>query len=174
MIDLLFIKMCSTPGVSERTLWEIIRVESGFNEIAINVNRTDMKITKPKTITDAAETARSLSTHGLNFDLGIMQINSKNLARLGLTFESAFDPCANIRAGSTILKENYNRSTESLGEGQAALGAALSAYNTGNFKAGYSNGYVQKVYGNKIVLKREKAPEDAVTEDNYPYYETGE
>ncbi|RYZ75121.1 MAG: hypothetical protein EOP04_33745, partial [Proteobacteria bacterium] len=75
----------------------------------------------------------------------------------------------NIRVGSEILKANYDRATDNFGSGQDALKAALSAYNTGNFHSGFSNGYVGKYYGEKIVLKRVKV--SLPTEDNYPYFD---
>jgi hypothetical protein len=39
--------------------------------------------------------------------------------------------CANLHAGSTILTQAYGRAIERFAEGQGALAAALSAYNTG-------------------------------------------
>ena len=46
----------------------------------------------------------------------------------------------------TVLIRNYVIAAEQLGEGQPALQAALSAYNTGNMRAGVRNGYVRAVY----------------------------
>jgi len=169
MIDLLFITMCRLPQVSSLTLWEIIKVESNFNELAININSPRLKNPKAQSITESIKSAKKLIANGLSVDLGLMQINSKNLAKFTLSIEGAFDPCQNIRVGSQILKDNYDRAAEGLGSGQAALKAALSAYNTGNFHAGFSNGYVGRYYGEKIVLKRTKAP--LPIEDNYPYYD---
>lgn len=169
MIDLLFVTICSVPKVSSRTLWEIIKVESNFNELAININTPGMKIPKDRSLAESVEAAKSLIAAGASIDLGLMQINSKNLAKFNLSVEDAFDPCRNIRVGSQILKDNYDRAADSLGSGQAALKAALSAYNTGNFHSGFSNGYVGKYYNEKIVLKRTKAAPPV--EDNYPYYD---
>jgi hypothetical protein len=45
------------------------------------------------------------------------------------------------------LTRAYGRAIERFGEGQAALAAALSAYNTGGFTAGFANGYVARYYG---------------------------
>ncbi len=175
MIDLLFIQMCSVPNVSPRTIWEIIRVESSFNELAVNINHPEVKAEKFTEKSKTIEYAKALLAKGYNIDLGLMQINSKNLERLKMSPEKAMDPCESIRAGSQILKENYARSSAQIGEGQEALKAALSAYNTGNFKGGLSNGYVSKVYGEKVVLKRVAASEQPLPEeDNYPYFETDE
>ncbi len=83
---------------------------------------------------------------GYNVDIGYMQVNSRNLPKLGLTVEQALDPCTNIRAGATILTGNYRGAVRIYGEGQAALQAALSAYNTGNFRSGFRNGYVSRYF----------------------------
>jgi type IV secretion system protein VirB1 len=169
MIDLLFITMCSVPSVSSRTLWEIIKVESAFNDTAININTPGIKIPKERSLQESIVLSKELILKRASIDIGLMQINSENLRAYNLSVEDAFDPCQNIRVGSQILKANYDRASESLGSGQAALKAALSAYNTGNFRAGFSNGYVGKYYGEKVVLKRTK-PSPPV-EDNYPYYD---
>jgi type IV secretion system protein VirB1 len=76
-----------------------------------------------------------------------MQINSRNLAALGYTIEDALDPCTNIRGGGAILTANYARAVAHFGEGQQALLAAISAYNTGDWQRGFANGYVARVAG---------------------------
>jgi type IV secretion system protein VirB1 len=52
-----------------------------------------------------------------------------------------------VKAGAAILTANYAEAVRSRGEGQGALQAALSAYNTGSFYRGFANGYVAKYYG---------------------------
>jgi type IV secretion system protein VirB1 len=47
-----------------------------------------------------------------------------------------------------VLTRNYVRASKQYGNQQAALQAALSAYNTGDFQKGITNGYVG------FVLKR--------------------
>lgn len=73
-----------------------------------------------------------------------MQINSANFSRLGLTPETVFDPCTNLRAGARVLADNYGRAREA---GHATpLQAAISEYNTGSRSRGLSNGYVGRVF----------------------------
>ncbi len=158
MIDLLFINMCSTPGVHPRTTWEIIRHESSYNESAININSetvtfASLGLKKPTTKDEAAFTGQKLLDLKVNFDAGVMQINSVNFKAYGLDAKSAFDPCANIGAGTGILKNFYESAEKNIGAGQAALRAALSAYNTGNHSAGFENGYVAKFYGKRIPIR---------------------
>jgi type IV secretion system protein VirB1 len=73
-----------------------------------------------------------------------MQINSPaNLKRTGLTVESAFDPCASIRAGAQILLDDYQDGATTR-EKQIAVLRALSAYDTGSTTAGLTT-YVPSV-----------------------------
>ncbi|MCX6131478.1 MAG: lytic transglycosylase domain-containing protein, partial [Proteobacteria bacterium] len=158
MIDLLFINMCSTPGVHPRTTWEIIRHESGFNELAININSEaitfeSLGLKKPGTNEDARHASQKLLDQKVNFDAGLMQVNSINFKSFSLSAQSAFEPCANIRAGTAILKNFYQSAEKILGPGQNALKAALSAYNTGNHSAGFKNGYVAKFYGRRALFQ---------------------
>src|SRR3546814_7647533 len=81
---------------------------------------------------------------GASFDAGLMQINSANFARLGLTPETVFDPCTNLRAGAHVLTDNYRRASDA---GRAdPLRAALSEYNSGSRTRGLTNGYVGRDY----------------------------
>lgn len=134
-------------NVSPITLEAIVRVESGGNPIALNVNRFVGRQPRATSASEAARLARSYIEQGYSVDLGLAQINSRNLPRLGLTVEQVLDPCTNIAAGGRILTANYADAVRRWGEGQVALQAALSAYNTGNFSAGHRNGYVAKYYG---------------------------
>jgi type IV secretion system protein VirB1 len=97
---------------------------------------------------EAAALARRYIAQGYSIDLGLMQVNSRNLAQLGYTIEQVLDdPCTNIRAGAAVLTADYAAAVQTHGEGQAALQAALSAYNTGDFYRGFANGYVDRYYG---------------------------
>lgn len=129
------------------TLEAVMRVESGGNPLAINVNHLAGPQPHPATLAEAVAVAQGYVARGYSVDLGLMQVNSRNLAALGTTIEQVLDPCANVKAGATILAANYAQAVRSRGEGQGALQAALSAYNTGNFYGGFVNGYVAKYYG---------------------------
>jgi hypothetical protein len=41
-------------------------------------------------------------------DVGLAQVNSANFAWLGLTLETALDPCRNLAAGARVLLAKYN------------------------------------------------------------------
>lgn len=130
------------------TLSAIVRVESGGNPLAINVNGVGPR--HAATIAGVAAIARRYIAAGRTVDLGLMQINSRNLPALGYTIEDALDPCRNVAGGAAILAADYAAAARQFGVGQGALMAALSAYNTGTFTAGFANGYVAKVAGPAI------------------------
>lgn len=138
--------LACAPGVHPTTVQGIMQHESGGRAFAIGVNHGAAQLPEqPDTLNEAVAAARRLRAKGINFDAGLMQINSANWSRLGLTPENVFDPCTNVRAGATILTENYVAASKRHGPGQRALLEALSIYNTGNRTAGFANGYVAKV-----------------------------
>ena len=139
--------LACAANVAPATLEAVMRVESGGNPLAVNVNHLAGPQPRPATLAEAVATAQSYITRGYSVDLGLMQVNSRNLAALGTTIEQVLDPCANVKAGAAILTGNYAEAVRSRGEGQGALQAALSAYNTGSFYRGFANGYVAKYYG---------------------------
>ncbi|MEX8139990.1 lytic transglycosylase domain-containing protein [Acinetobacter baumannii] len=145
------------PNVAPVTVQEIMRVESSFNPLAVNVNtkkingktvrfRIPFKI---RTVDDAVKVSRMAIAAGHSVDMGYMQVNSTNLKSLGYSIEDMFDPCKNIKAGSKILTAFYSSAIRSHSNEQAALRAALSAYNTGDFRRGFANGYVAKYLSRK-------------------------
>lgn len=133
------------PDIHPVTLTAIVRHESSGNPFAIGVNRGERLSRQPQTRAAAIRTVQDLIDKGIDFDAGLGQINVRNWSWLGLTPETVFDPCTNLRASQTVLKDCYERATQRFDPGQPALQAALSCYNTGNFERGFRNGYVSKV-----------------------------
>jgi type IV secretion system protein VirB1 len=133
------------PAVAPRTLLAIAKVESGFDPLAIGVNGAWPRRLTFKNPDAAAEAAHALIAVGENVDLGLGQINSKNLAPLGLTVEGAFDPCRNLAATAQVLATGYRRAAPDPGHEQEGIRTALSFYNTGRPDRGFANGYVAKV-----------------------------
>jgi type IV secretion system protein VirB1 len=145
MIDLITLIHQCAPNVAPSVLYATIRTESGFNPLALHINGAIRLQRPPKSAAEATAWSSWLIEHGYSVDLGLMQINSRNLASLGLTPMEAFDPCQNVRAGATLLAIGYARAARSQGAGTQALLQAISAYNTGDFHKGFNNGYVWKV-----------------------------
>ena len=138
------IETCA-PGVAPPTMLAIIEVESGFNALAIGVNAPERRALAPKSASAAVRVAEKLLRSGANLDLGLAQINSRNLARLNLTLTTAFDPCANLAAAAQVLRDGFDQATINGQAPQEALRTALSIYNTGHPRRGLRNGYVAKV-----------------------------
>ena len=131
------------PAVAPETLLSVVQVESGFNALAIGVNGAPRVTVVARTPAEAAQKASALIAAGRSVDLGLAQINSKNLAWLGLSVEAAFDPCRNLAAAARVLQAGYEPGDAV--DVQPALLRALSRYNTGDARRGFNNGYVAKV-----------------------------
>ncbi len=136
--------LACAPQVHLTTAHALVAVESAFNPWAIGVVGGYLK-RQPRHRTEALATALALQGAGRNFSVGI---NLGNFQRLGLSLESAFEPCSNLAALQTVLSECFERarrkSSRTSAE-QAALRAALSCYYSGNFTTGFRHGYVRKV-----------------------------
>ena len=137
--------LACAPNVAPATLNAIIQAESGGNPLALHVNGTDQQPPPARDPAEAARVAEAYVGLGYSVDVGLMQVNSRNLAATGHSIQQALDPCTNILHGSTILSTDYARAARTRGDDPYALLAALSAYNTGDFHRGFKNGYVAHV-----------------------------
>ncbi|MGV0983546.1 MAG: lytic transglycosylase domain-containing protein [Limnohabitans sp.] len=135
MLELLM--MCA-PAVDPVTMAAVVKQESGGQPWVIN-NNTTRKSTAFASKAAAVAAAVAAVGRGESVDLGLAQINSKNLPSLGLSVDQVFDPCTNIAAGSRILAAGYQRT--------GSLSGALSAYNTGKSDSKLGAAYAQKVFG---------------------------
>lgn len=148
MLDFIEIAKQCAPTVASETMVAVVKTESDFKPFAIGINGSSRLQRQPATKLEAITTAKWLVENGYNVDLGLGQINSNNLARTSLTIEDAFDSCKNLAAAAKILTDNYLAAVPRLGNGQKALHAAFSTYNTGSPLRGFANGYVQRVLAN--------------------------
>jgi type IV secretion system protein VirB1 len=137
------------PSVAPETVLAIIQTESNGDPFALNVNGGRQPARQSNAV-DAAATARRFVAAGYSVDLGLGQINSRNMRWLGLTWESVFDPCTNVAALARVLTTNY-KAAKAGRDPQTALRVALSMYNTGSQTRGFRNGYVARVVGNSGV-----------------------
>jgi type IV secretion system protein VirB1 len=113
------------PQVAPATLEAVAKTESGFDALAVHDNATG-RTYQPASTDQAVGLARQLIAAGHSVDAGLLQINNHNFEWLGLTVATAFDPCRSIAAAATLL-------------------TAISRYNTGSPRAGFTNGYVDRV-----------------------------
>lgn len=134
MLELLM--MCA-PAVDPVTMAAVVKQESGGQPWVVNNNTTRKSATF---VSKAAAMAAAVAAvgRGESVDMGLVQINSKNLPALGLSVEQVFDPCTNIAAGANILAAGYKRT--------GSLGSALSIYNTGRSDSKIGLAYAQKVF----------------------------
>ena len=142
----LALALACAPQVNADTARALVSVESAFNPWAIGVVGGAL-VRQPRHRAEALATARALRDAGWNFSVGLGQINVGNFDRLGLTLETAFEPCANLAAMQTVLAECFDRASGSASKevDQVALRQALSCYYSGNFDTGFRHGYVRKV-----------------------------
>lgn len=146
------------PTVAVATMRSIAKTESALRPHALSVNypkRTARKsgvpggyaalARQPRTQREAVSWARQLVAQGHTVSIGLVQVSSENLPKLGHTLEQAFDPCTNLALGARLLGEKYQRAAANKGPGQAALVEAISRYNSGSPTIGFANGYVSTV-----------------------------
>ncbi|MBZ3929531.1 lytic transglycosylase [Xanthomonas citri pv. thirumalacharii] len=141
------------PDVHPTTLKGVVSTESSWNPYAIGVvgGRLDRQ---PRSLAEAVATARELERQGFNFSMGLGQVNRYNLAKYGESYETVFEPCRNLKAGSAILKDCFQRAKAQMGDDQQALRAAFSCYYSGNFTRGFrSDKAGQPSYVQKVVAK---------------------
>ena len=143
---LLALLVACAPQVDPRTAAALVDVESSSHPHAIGVVGGQLQ-RQPRNRPEALATARALQSDGWNFSVGLAQINVHNLPRLGLSLEQAFDPCTNLRAMQTLLRECLDRARtgEPGPANQRHVRRALSCYYSGNFSTGFAHGYVRRV-----------------------------
>lgn len=166
-IDLPVLASTCAPGVHPMTIAAVVRNESALNPFAIGVVGGHL-VRQPRTRAEAEATAAALEHAGWNYSVGLAQVNRANFARYGLAGGGAFDPCANLRAGSEILADCYRRALINTGPGQQALRHALSCYYSGNTRRGFkieSDGtsYVQRVVAQAQLPQQQGAVEKPTT-----------
>lgn len=137
MTPVALLRQCA-PQVSVVTMAAIVQQESGGNPLALHDNTTG-KSYRPASLAEAAKLAADLIKPGHSVDIGLAQINSRNLSGLNLDVAQVLEPCANIHAAQTILLRGWKQSG-------GDLRAALSAYNTGNTGSAVGAGYAAQVF----------------------------
>lgn len=147
MLDVLALAQQCAPQIHPDTILRLVRAESNFNPFAIGVVGATLR-RQPKSLTEAVDTVQWLEQNGYQYSVGLAQIFKGNFKKYGLTAHSAFDTCTNLRTSAVILTDCYQRAlhnTPTPRTPQIALREAFSCYNSGNFAAGFINGYVASV-----------------------------
>lgn len=145
------VQQCA-PNVPADIMASVIGTESQKNPFAIGVVKGWVK--QPKTQQEAINTAYALHKAGKNFSMGLSQVNRYNLKAYGLTYETVFDPCKNINAGSKILLDCYNRASKVSSSINQSWQKAFSCYYSGNFSTGFRQDFPnQPPYVVKVLNK---------------------
>ena len=131
------IHLCA-PDIAPVTIAAIIQQESGGNPLLLHDNTTRLTL-RPKTFAEAAKLAQALIQSGHSVDIGLAQINSKNLPAMQLGIEDVLDPCTNLHAAQIIMKKAWEQSDHD-------LRGALAAYNTGKTATSVGVHYSAQVF----------------------------
>lgn len=128
--------MCA-PAVDPVTMAAVVKQESGGVPWVVHNNSTGKSQSHPSKSAAVAAATVAIG-RGESVDMGLAQINSKNLPALGLSVEQVFEPCTNIAAGASILTASYKK--------VGSLSGALGIYNTGKPDSTAATAYAQKVF----------------------------
>ncbi|MHB1279885.1 MAG: lytic transglycosylase domain-containing protein [Acidithiobacillus sp.] len=140
MIPLPQISAECAPMVAPSTMAAIVQVESGGNPLAMWNNSTRSMVI-PGSRAQAIQYLRQAIAAGQRVDVGLAQVDTGNFAAFGLTPRTAFNACANLRAGGEVLRMAWHQALSSGYRGQQALYHAFEAYNSGRLwgDAQYAN-----------------------------------
>lgn len=157
IIDVMpYIHQCATK-VAPSTMAAIVRTESKSNPLAIGLNRHKKLGYQPSNLKQATSWVEYLDKHGYDFDVGLGQVNIRNIRKYGYKPADMLDPCKNLQVASLILLNNYKAALATSNNQNDALYKAISAYNTGNYQNGFTNGYVQRVVKNTVLSDQDKS-----------------
>ncbi len=143
------IAACAVPSMPADILQAIIMTESSGYVYALSgsYDYSDYYLL-PETADEAEYSiavAQASLHHQVNISVGLMQVNSWHLARMGMSVATAMDPCNNVLIGSSIFKEIFERVCVE-GMDSECLDQSLRQYNTGKTQASSAgDAYVRKV-----------------------------
>jgi type IV secretion system protein VirB1 len=146
------------PSSAVDTLQAVALTESDLHPFALSLNypatvavynglhNQEVYLSRqPETLAQAIHWTRWFHSHGYTVSIGLMQINSENAARYGVTVRELFDPCTNVAIGARMLGEIYSTTQHSTKPDTNSLMSTFSAYNSGLFTTGLKNGYAATV-----------------------------
>ncbi len=129
----------------------ICYMESGLKPYAINVNASILNIQKGPHFFNSASAANIymdtvLDPMGLNYDIGICQINKQHLKKFNLDNEDLLDIETNVSVASKIHYQNMIACKQD-------ITCALSLYNTGKKNSIQGFEYAKKVVNIRKTIK---------------------
>ncbi len=146
-------KKCS-PSVAPTTMVALVKTESRANPWAIGLNGAMLRY-QPKSESQAVAWVSYLDKHGYNFDVGLGQINIRNIKKRKIApQELIINKCLNLQISGEIITQNYLLAKKKTADPQLALRRAFSMYNTGNQSSGFQNGYVSRILLNNKTINQ--------------------
>lgn len=143
------------PRIHPETMAALIAAESGGHQYVIadaglakapwSERKHSVRSLYYDNIEEAVTGATGLIQGGHTVSIGLTQVNDRNLKALGITIRDAFNACVNVAAGGKIFIAYYTQAVQHYGAGSSAMRAALSAYNSGDWRRGEADGYVDLV-----------------------------
>jgi type IV secretion system protein VirB1 len=153
------------PLVHPTTMHALVRVESAGNPYAVSINRPKAHAAngalptfrQPRSAAEAQRIARTLHTQGFSTSIGLAQINTEHLQRLGLKVSDLLDPCQSLQLAQTILLDCD--ATTPANSGTPRLASILSCFNSGNSTTGIRNGYAARVQTAALANANQRRPQ---------------
>ncbi|EGK7500150.1 lytic transglycosylase domain-containing protein [Escherichia coli] len=153
------------PNVDPDTLARIVKTESGFNPYAIAVVEPPDSI-QAKSLDEALAVIADLQKRGLNYSIGLGQINKSNFGNF--TAKEVLDPCQNLKLAERVLLDCYNRAMEETTDQQTALLRSFSCYYSNNFIRGFMpEKYDGKSYVQRIVAAKVPRLDHSITDSEF-------
>lgn len=143
------IMACSIGGLPADLLEAIALTESNGYAYAVSGSYTSSNyFLLPRSeaeVSYAIDVAAESVQRDINVSVGLMQLNSWHIKRMGANVPLAMDPCNNILLATSVLKEITNRVCKTKFD-DSCLSAALRQYNTGSLNASNAGDeYVRRV-----------------------------
>lgn len=142
--------------VEQQRMNAIVLTESSGQQYAVGVVEHVLN-RQPRSEVEAVQLVKQLKADGINYSVGLAQVNQVNFSKYNLNYSNMFDRCANLSAGSKILKACYVRFKN--------WDKAYSCYYSGNAVTGFKHGYVQKVRRNLDAQKLKEVVKEVVKVD---------
>lgn len=99
------------PSAPGRELTAIVRQASSFEPLVIGTGGRKPVSIQPTSKSEAITLATELMVGGQRIRIGLAQIDSADLKRLGVSLSDAFEPCENLKAATQLIRDNSNALT---------------------------------------------------------------
>lgn len=147
MVDSSVLLEQCAPLVSAPLMHALVRVESAWRPLAIGMDAGQTPVQQPQTMAQAVAQAKALASQGRGFSVGLAQIHVGNVMRYGMSWEQAFDPCANLKAAQRVFLGFAQRALAAGYVGLAATSAALRGFNAGAIDRAAGDSYARRILG---------------------------